>query len=96
MDKCPKCGGAMTEGEIRFDCDSEMPRQMNYMVGIPSGGASSIYPTSTSHPYWEEKIGRRTGFIIKSEEKKTLRINAYRCAPCGYIEMYVSDKREER
>ena len=51
MDKCPKCGGAMTEGEIVFDCDSEMPRQMNYMVGIPSGGAHSIYPTSTSRPY---------------------------------------------
>jgi predicted nucleic-acid-binding Zn-ribbon protein len=95
MDKCPKCGGVLTEGEIRFASDSEMPSPMNYMAGIPRGGAPSVYPTSTSCPYWEEKTGRRTGFIIKSEEKKALKINAYRCTLCGYIEMYTSDKHEE-
>ncbi len=82
----------MTDGEIRFDSDSEMPSPMNYMAGIPNRGAPSIYPTSTSRPYWEEKTGRRTGFIIKSEEKKTLKINANRCTLCGYIEIYASDE----
>ncbi len=95
--KCPKCGGAIVEGEIRFDSDTVMPSQMNaYMTGIPGGPVPSVYQSSTSRPYWEEKTGRKTGFIIKSDERKTLKIKGYRCTLCGYIEMYASDKREER
>jgi hypothetical protein len=85
----------MVEGEIRFDSDAMMSSQMNaYMTGIPGGRVPNVYQSSTSRPYWEEKTGRKTGFLIKSDEKKTLKIKAYRCTLCGYIEMYASEKQE--
>lgn len=85
----------MVGGEIRFDSDTVMPSQMNaYMTGIPNSPLPSVYQTSTSKPYWEEKTGRRTGFILKSDETKTLRIKGLRCTLCGYIEMYAVEKRE--
>lgn len=92
MEKCPKCGGAMIDGAIRFDSDTVMPSQMNaYMTGIPSSPLPNVYQSSTSRPYWEEKTGRKTGFIIKSDEKKMLRIKGLRCSLCGYIEIYASE-----
>jgi hypothetical protein len=85
----------MVEGEIHFDTDAIMPNQMNsYMAGIPSSPIPSVYQSSTSKPYWEEKTGRRTGFILKSEEKRTLKIKGSRCSLCGYVELYAIDKRE--
>ncbi len=94
--KCPKCGGEMRPGEIRFDTDTVMPSQMNaYMTGIPTSPLPSVYQTSTSHPYWEEKTGRKTGIIFKGDEKITLMIHGLRCSLCGYIEMYAMEKREQ-
>jgi len=93
--KCPKCGGDMNEGEIRFDSEAVMPSQMNaYMTGLPTSPLPAVYQGSSSKPYWEEKTGRRTGFIIKSDETKTLRIKGLRCTLCGYVEMYAVEKRE--
>ena len=93
--KCPKCGGEMVEGVIKFDTNVVNPSARNYMTGIPMSPQPSIYESSTSRPYWEEKTGRRTGFILKSDETKTLRIKGLRCTLCGYIEMYSVEKREE-
>ncbi len=93
--KCPKCGGDMTEGEIRFDGDTAMPSQMSaYMTGMPTSPLPAVYQSSTSRPYWEEKTGRKTGFIIKSDETRILRIRGRRCTVCGYVEMYATEKRE--
>jgi predicted nucleic-acid-binding Zn-ribbon protein len=95
-EKCPKCGGAMNHGEIKFDTDAVMPNQMNaYMGGMMNSPVPNVYSSSSSHPYWEEKTGRKTGFILKSDEKKTYRIKALRCTLCGYVEMYANDKRDE-
>jgi predicted nucleic-acid-binding Zn-ribbon protein len=95
-EKCPKCGGEMKAGEIRFDSDTVMPSQMNsYMTGIPNSPLPNVYQSSTSRPYWEERTGRRTGFIIKSEEKLRLKVTGLRCALCGYIELYATQKRDE-
>lgn len=95
-EKCPKCGGVMILGEIRFDSDTVMPSQMNaYMTGIPNSPLPNVYQNSTSRPYWEEKTGRKTGFILKSDEKKILKIKASRCSLCGYVEMYAVEKPEE-
>jgi predicted nucleic-acid-binding Zn-ribbon protein len=92
MEKCPKCGGAMIDGAIRFDSDTVMPSQMNaYMTGIPSSPLPNVYQSSTSRPYWEEKTGRKTGFILKSDEKKMFKIKGLRCSLCGYIEIYANE-----
>jgi len=94
--KCPKCGGNMTKGEIKFDTDTVMPNQMNaYMGGMMNSPVPNVYQSSSSHPYWEEKTGRKTGFILKSDEKITLRMHAQRCSLCGYIELYANEKRDE-
>jgi hypothetical protein len=92
MEKCLKCGGVMIEGEIRFDSDTVMPSQMNaYMTGIPNSPLPNVYQSSMSRPYWEEKTGRKTGFILKSDEKKTLKIKGLRCSLCGFIEIYANE-----
>ena len=86
----------MNQGEIRFDSDTVMPNQMNaYMTGIPNSPLPNVYQSSTGRPYWEEKTGRKTGFILKSDEKKTLKIKAMRCTLCGYVEMYAAESRDE-
>jgi hypothetical protein len=95
-EKCPKCGGAMTRGEIKFDTDTVMPNQMNaYMGGMMNSPVPNVYSSSSSHPFWEEKTGKKTGFLIKSDEKLALKIDARRCLLCGYIEMYAAAKRDE-
>jgi len=95
-EKCPKCGGQMTPGEIKFDTDTVMPNQMNsYMGGMMNSPVPNVYASSSSHPYWEEKTGKKKGFILKSDETKTLKIKAQRCALCGYVELYANDNREE-
>ena len=95
-EKCPKCGGMMNSGEIRFDSETVMPNQMNaYMTGIPTSPLPNVYQSSSSHPYWEEKTGKKTGFLIKSDEKLNLRIRGMRCTLCGYIEMWATEKRDE-
>ena len=82
----------MVEGEIKFESDNLMPNQLNtYMSGIPNSSILNVYQSSTNKPYWEEKTGRKTGFIIKSDEKKTLRIKTYRCISCGFVEIYAID-----
>ena len=95
-EKCPKCGGQMTPGEIKFDTDTVMPNQMNsYMGGMMNSPVPNTYQSATSRPYWEEKTGRKTGFLIKSDEKKALKIKATRCALCGYIELHAAENRDE-
>ena len=86
--KCTKCGGAMVEGEIKFDNDNIMPSQM---TGIPNSSLQTIYQSSSGRPYWEEYTGRKTGFLFKSDEKKTLRLKGLRCSLCGFIELYAKD-----
>jgi predicted nucleic-acid-binding Zn-ribbon protein len=93
--KCPKCGGQMIEGNLRVDQDTAMPNQMNaYIGGLSTGGLPSMYDHSVSKPYWEEKTGKKTGFLIKNEEKRTLKIKGMRCSLCGFIEFYTSGAQE--
>jgi hypothetical protein len=40
---------------------------------------------------WREKTGKEKGWIIKSEEEKTLDIKGRRCLGCGYIDFYVEE-----
>ena len=94
--KCPKCGGSMNKGEIKFESETVMPNQMNfYVTGIPYGNLPNTSQSSNSKMYWEEKTGKKTGFLIKSDEKKTMQINGLRCSICGYIELYAIEKQEE-
>ena len=83
----------MIEGDLKFDSDTVMPNQINaYMTGIPTSPVPNIYQSSTSRPYWEEKTGRVTGFLLKKEEKKTLKLKGLRCSLCSYIEFYAVEK----
>jgi hypothetical protein len=55
-------------------------------MGVPSGGM-----TSEETILWREKTGRKTGWLIKSDEKKTIKISGLRCRECGYIELYAKE-----
>jgi predicted nucleic-acid-binding Zn-ribbon protein len=93
--KCPKCGGEMVEGGMRIDFDVVMPSQVNaYMGSFSTGGLPSMHDRSVSKPYWEEKTGKKTGLIFKSEEKRSLNIKGSRCSLCGYIEFYAEGIKE--
>jgi hypothetical protein len=37
---------------------------------------------------WREKTGEKKGFLIKSDEIRTMAITGKRCIDCGYIELY--------
>ena len=84
--KCTKCGGAMIVGEIKFDYGNNMPSQI---TGIPNSSFPPFNQSSTGRLCWEEYTGRRTGFLFKSDEKKTLGLKGFRCGLCGFIELYV-------
>ena len=85
---CPKCGEEMKDGMVRFFTDE-------YKQGNLSPFLSGFSPTqlesktSIYEPFWEEKTGKKTWFLIKTDEKVRLIIKGKRCKVCGYVEIYV-------
>jgi len=37
---------------------------------------------------WKEKTGKKTGWLVKTDEEKIWKIKGLRCLECGYIEFY--------
>jgi len=66
--------------------------------GLPMGGMGGmgfpVQEVETEAPLmWREKTGERKGFIIKSDEVRTLTVRGRRCLSCGYLELYVTDEK---
>jgi len=49
-------------------------------LGLPeSGGEQKIL--------WRERTGSKTGWLMKSDEERTMKITGRRCVKCGHIEL---------
>jgi len=35
---------------------------------------------------WRERTGAKTGWLIKSDEEKMMKLSGSRCTKCGYVE----------
>lgn len=40
---------------------------------------------------WRERTGAKTGWLVKSDETKTMEISGHRCLKCGYIEFFANE-----
>ena len=90
MSECPKCGGEMIQGEAYVDVsvpssNPMMSGMMSPMPGMSMGGAGM---TQEERIKWREKTGEKKGFLIKSDEVRTMAVKGRRCLQCGYLELY--------
>jgi hypothetical protein len=60
-------------------------------MGIPSLGYGAGETTAEQKIQWREKTGQKTGWLIKSDEEKTMTISGLRCEKCGHIELYAHE-----
>ena len=93
MSECPKCGGEMIQGEAYVDVTTSSPSpmmggMMSPMSGVSLGGAGM---TQEERIKWREKTGEKKGFLIKSDEVRTMAVTGRRCLQCGYIELYTRE-----
>ena len=97
MVQCPRCAGEMHEGEAltRVTSIGGQPSSgmmsMPGMMSIPQMGLPSGEKTSEESILWREKTGKKTGWLMKSDEHKTMKISGRRCMKCGYIELYAHE-----
>lgn len=90
---CPKCGGKMVEGAVKYMMESSMSDPMGtFSTGLPVGGMSRMTSEVSMSAHWEEKTGKKTGLIFKSDETRKIRLRGLRCTACGYIELYASKR----
>ncbi len=64
-----------------------------FMMGTPQSGLPSMTEEIASGPYWEEQTGEKKGLIFKREKTKRLGVAGLRCTVCGFIELYVREKK---
>ena len=62
------------------------------MTGVISFPGSS-FPASNggvrdADMMWREKTGEKTGWLVKRDEERIMRIMGMRCLGCGYLEFY--------
>jgi rubredoxin len=91
---CPKCGGDMKDGQMKINLEMDRSQTMENLVPNLDMSASTragFTETLSIAPHWEEKTGRKTGFIFKKEEVKEIRIRGHRCTLCNYIELYADE-----
>lgn len=96
MAECPKCGGEMREGEtiVRVTAPGSQVYSglgMTSMTGLPGMALPTAETTSEERLLWRERTGRKTGWLTRSEEEKTMKISGRRCAACGYIELHAQE-----
>lgn len=90
MVKCPKCNGEMREGEAFISIEtSSVQSSTNFGIAIPGMGTQCGETIREEGIQWREKTGRKTGWFIKSDEEKIMRILGMRCTECGYVEFYI-------
>jgi predicted nucleic-acid-binding Zn-ribbon protein len=93
MSGCPKCGGEMIRGEAYVNVNISsashtMSDMMSPMTGMNLG---NIRMMSEEIIKWREKTGEKKGFLIKSDEIRTIVVKGRRCLECGYIEFYARE-----
>lgn len=93
MAKCPKCGGEMRSGEIFAQITTSMSQAATGfgMIHLPGVGVPSGDMTKGESVIWKEKTGRKTGFLIKSDEEKIMKVTGQRCTLCGYVEIFAQE-----
>ena len=86
---CTKCGGSMVIGRIVVPIERLSTPEMGQLTpGFMRESLPPIVEDFTTVPIWEEKTGEKTGLIFKRDKLKTLKLKAYRCELCNYIEIY--------
>jgi hypothetical protein len=92
MVECPLCDGEMREGVALITISLPTGGSIGGgMIPMPGMNLSGGEATRSARLKWQEKTGREKGWIIKSEERKTLDIKGRRCLECGYIAFYVEE-----
>jgi len=90
MSECPKCGGEMIQGEayVSVNVPSSNPMMRGMMSPMSGMNIGDVGMTQEERIKWREKTGEKKGFLIKSEEVRTMAVSGRRCLECGYIELY--------
>ena len=90
MSECPKCGGEMIQGEayVSVEVPSTSPMMSGMMPSMPGMNLGGVGTRQEERIKWREKTGEKKGFLIKSEEVRTMSVKGRRCLECGYIELY--------
>ena len=80
----------MIQGEayINVDAPSTNPAMSGMMPSLPGMNLGDVGMSQEKRVKWREKTGETTGFLIKSEEVRTMSVKGRRCLECGYIELY--------
>ena len=94
MVECPRCRGEMREGEA-FTRLTPLGGQLYpgfSMAGMTGWGVTSGEAPGEQRVLWREKTGAKTGWIMKSDEEKTMKILGRRCTKCGYVELYAQEE----
>ncbi len=88
--ECPKCGGRMRSGEATVT--DTTPLGQGSMGGVFSFPGVNLPAGSgavrEAEMMWKEKTGKKTGWLVKTDEEKIWKIKGLRCLECGYIEFY--------
>ncbi len=80
----------MIQGEAYIDVDAPLinPAMSGMMSSMPGMNLEGVGMRQEERIKWREKTGEKTGFLIKSEEVRTMAVTGRRCLECGYIELY--------
>ena len=80
----------MIQGEAYINVDTLSTSSMmsGMMPTMPGMNLESVGIKQEKRIKWREKTGEKTGFLIKSEEVRTMSVKGIRCLECGYIELY--------
>ena len=90
---CPKCGGRMVLGEVKYWMKSASQGQMSpFVQQMPFGDMTSMPETETRTFFWEEKTGEKKGWLFKRDEVREMGLKGYRCAVCSFIEFYAVER----
>jgi hypothetical protein len=86
----------MISGEIKYEVEQYSSTSQNpFMAKSISSPLPGLYDRANSTPYWQEKTGRKTGFIIKSDEIRIMPLIGFRCSLCGFLEIYADLNKVE-
>ena len=83
----------MIQGEAYVEIGTPSDNIMMSPVMSPTTamGRGNIGMTHEERIKWREKTGEKKGFLIKSDEIRTIAVSGKRCLKCGYIELYARD-----
>ena len=83
----------MIQGEAYVDINTStsgnpMSGIMSTMPGMNLGYSEIVREERIK---WHEKTGKKNGFLIKSDEIRTMIVIGRRCLECGFIEFYARE-----